>query len=29
VTINGQKYPAEFVKGKASRYTEYPRASSV
>jgi hypothetical protein len=29
VTINGQKYPAELVKGKASKYTEYPRASSV
>ena len=23
VTINGQKYPAELVKGKASKYTEY------
>ena len=23
VTINGQKYPAEMVKGKASKYTEY------
>jgi dCTP diphosphatase len=22
-TINGQKYPAELVKGKASKYTEY------
>jgi dCTP diphosphatase len=21
--INGQKYPAELVKGKASKYTEY------
>jgi len=23
MTINGQKYPAELVKGKASKYTEY------
>jgi dCTP diphosphatase len=23
VVINGQKYPAELVKGKASKYTEY------
>ena len=23
VAINGQKYPAELVKGKASKYTEY------
>src|SRR5215203_1430373 len=23
VMINGQKYPAELVKGKASKYTEY------
>ena len=23
VTINGQKYPAELVKGKASKYAEY------
>src|SRR5215218_4953650 len=23
VTINGQKYPAELVKGNASKYTEY------
>jgi dCTP diphosphatase len=23
VTINGRKYPAELVKGKASKYTEY------
>lgn len=23
VTINGQKYPVELVKGKASKYTEY------
>jgi NTP pyrophosphatase (non-canonical NTP hydrolase) len=23
VTINGQKYPADLVKGKASKYTEY------
>jgi dCTP diphosphatase len=23
VTINGQRYPAERVKGKASKYTEY------
>ena len=23
VKINGQKYPAELVKGKASKYTEY------
>jgi dCTP diphosphatase len=23
MTINGQKYPAERVKGKASKYTEY------
>ena len=23
VTINGQKYPAKLVKGKASKYTEY------
>jgi dCTP diphosphatase len=23
VQINGQKYPAELVKGKASKYTEY------
>ncbi len=25
VAINGQKYPAELVKGKASKYTEYPQ----
>jgi NTP pyrophosphatase (non-canonical NTP hydrolase) len=23
VTINGQKYPTDLVKGKASKYTEY------
>jgi dCTP diphosphatase len=23
VEINGQKYPADLVKGKASKYTEY------
>ena len=23
MTINGQKYPVELVKGKASKYTEY------
>ena len=23
ITINGQKYPAELVRGKASKYTEY------
>jgi dCTP diphosphatase len=23
VTINGQTYPADLVKGKASKYTEY------
>ncbi len=23
VTINGQRYPAELVKGKASKYTDY------
>jgi dCTP diphosphatase len=23
VAINGQKYPAELVRGKASKYTEY------
>ena len=23
ITINGQKYPADLVKGKASKYTEY------
>ncbi len=25
VSINGQKYPAELVKGKASKYTAYER----
>jgi dCTP diphosphatase len=25
VTINGQKYPAELVREKASKYTEYSR----
>lgn len=25
LTVNGQKYPAELVKGKASKYTEYER----
>ena len=25
VEINGQQYPAELVRGKASKYTEYPR----
>ena len=27
--INKQKYPANLVKGKASKYTEYQYASSV
>ena len=25
VELNGQKYPADLVKGKAAKYTEYPR----
>ena len=25
VVINGQKYPAELISGKTSKYTEYPR----